>query len=220
MEADVLTVGDRSAVVGHRRHAGGGVLGLDGRQDRPPAGVQPDHSQFLAGHRRVVFHPRKRLDLPDAAAHRRRVRRRRALLRRPAAGAGVHAGLETRFRRWPGDRVHPHRSYDRQPVRRLPGARDRLARPVRRRRAAWPGRAVDPHLGAGIAALAAAPGPRRRCQEIARLGAADRSGDAARSDRAGVRNDTDPVPRPVQVSAQPDRVLAGQPGRPDRRRTA
>ena len=48
------------------------------------------------------------------------------------------------------------------------------------------------------------------------LGAADRPRDAARSDASGMRDHPDPLPRPVQVSAQPDRVLARQSRRADR----
>ena len=64
----------------------------------------------------LVFHPRRRLDLPGPVARRRGLRRRRPVLRRPAAGAGVHARQQTRLHRRPGDRLHPHRRDDRQPA--------------------------------------------------------------------------------------------------------
>jgi len=57
----------------------------------------------------------------------------------------------------------------------VPNARIGLARPVCRGCPAGAGGAGGAHVGAGIAALAAAPGPCRGCQDIAGLGAGDRS---------------------------------------------
>ena len=94
----------------------------------------------------------------------------------------------------------------------------RLATVVRDRRAAGAARSPGPPLGAGVAALALPPGPLRGSAQVARLGAADGTVRAAAADGRRRRSGRqEQLARPLQISAQPDRLLARQCRRADRR---
>ena len=77
---------------------------------------------------------------------------------------------------------------------------------------------LGPPLGAGVAALALPPGPLRGGAQVARLGAADGAVRAAVADGRRRRSDRqEQLARPLQISAQPGRLLARQCRRADRR---
>src|SRR5882724_7235059 len=109
-------------------------------------------------------------------------RRRWALLRGPAAGAGVHALLKTRLGRWHRDVRHPAWGRARCCDGR-PGRFRRVASIVRSRRIAGAARAAGPHLGTGVTALALPPGPLRGGTQVAGLGTADGAVRPADADR-------------------------------------
>src|SRR6202022_3470971 len=89
---------------------------------------------------------------------------------------------------------------------------------VRNRRTAGAACPAGPPLGAGIAALALPPGPLRGGAQVARLGAADGALYAAVADGRRRRSDhQEQLAWPLQISAQPDRLLARQCRRTDRR---
>ena len=98
-------------------------------------------------------------------------RRRRPLLRRPAAGPGVHADLQARLGRRTGHRRHPARRRPRRRAGRLHAERP-VAPAVRHWPAARAGRPAGAAVGPRIAALAGAAGPLRGGAQVARLGAA------------------------------------------------
>ena len=109
VEAHLRAVGHRADVVGPRRHHRRLCLGLAGRPHRPAQGLHRHGAELLDRHRPALFHAGQWLGLPDDLALLRRFRRRRPLLRRPAAGAGVHALVQARLGRRAGNLRHPAR---------------------------------------------------------------------------------------------------------------
>ena len=217
VEAHLRPVGHRADELGHRRHPRRLCLGLDRRPHRPPQGVHRHGAELLDRHRPALLHAGQRLDLPHDHALLRRLRRRRPLLRRPAAGAGIHADLQARLDRRAGDLRHPDR---RRPRR---GAGAPSCRPTsggccspsaccRRWSCCW-----------------CASGCRNRRAGSCRQGRVE---EARKSLAWALQVDpkTLPLPtagrgqggedqlvRPLQVSAQPAGVVARQCRRPDRR---
>ncbi len=223
MAADLLAGRGDPAVVRHRRGARRVLLGLGGRQDRPPQGLHPDRAQRGAGHRHHGAHPRperldQRLAVPGGVPPLGRHRQCGALRGRHAVGAGIHADQEARL----GRRADHHIAASGQHARRrrwvAPGPDHRLARHVPLRPGADRARADGALLGAGIAALADAEGPARGGAQIAGLGVDGRSeGDRPADDRSRGREGV--VVGTVQISPQRHRRLPGRPD-PDRRRRA
>ena len=115
VEAHLRPVGNRADEFRHRRHHRRLCLGLARRPHRPPHGLHRHRAEFLDRHRPALFHARQWLDLSRRHALLCRHRRRRALLRGPAAGAGIHALLQARLGRRHRDLRHPAR---RRPRRR------------------------------------------------------------------------------------------------------
>ena len=101
VEADLRPVGLRAAVVRRRRDPRRLHLGLD----RRPIGRREVFIgtvlNFSIATGLLYFTPDNGWIDFDGDALLRRHRRRRPLLRRPAAGPGVHADLQARLHRWP-----------------------------------------------------------------------------------------------------------------------
>ena len=121
VEAHLRAVGHRADEFRHRRDHRRLCLGLARRPHRPAHGLHRHGAELLDRHRPAVFHAGQWLDLSHYHALLRRHRRRRALLRRPAAGAGIHALLQARLGRRAGDLRHPARRRPRRGAGRLHG---------------------------------------------------------------------------------------------------
>ena len=182
VETHLRSVGNRADEFRNRRDHRRLCLGLACRSDRAAHRVHRHGPELLDRNGLALFHSRKWLDLSGGAAFLRRHRRRRTVLRGSAAGAGIHALLQTRLGWRSRDLRHSARCRlgcrDGRPRRRR-----RLAIAVRDRRAAGVPGAFGSSLGAGIAALAVPPGPLRGRPQVARLGAAGGTLRPAAADR-------------------------------------
>ena len=224
LATDLRPVGDDPAGIRSRRRARGILLGLDGRQDRPPQGVHGHRAERGDRHRHHGDDAgpgrlHSRLAVPGVLPLLRRLRQCRPDRGGHPAGTGIRPGVQARL----GERADHRAAAGGQSagcgVGRVSRTGDRLARPVPGRPRTGGAGADDPLLGARITALAAAHGPDGGGPQVARLGAAGRSAADHAADQHSRRGEGGAVGAVVPLSAQRGGILSHR-DQPDRRRRA
>ena len=216
MAPHLRQIGRNSALGGHRSHLRRHLLWAVGRCHRTAQGLHGHGHQLLGRHRYSGAHTPGRVALPGVLSLSRGLRRRRSLLRRSAAGAGIRSRLEARKNQRPGYGGNSDRPAARFGAGRVPGSRTRLARPVCHRPDPRPADAAHPHVGSRIAALAGRSGPAGGSAQILGMGLGSASRVPALADARYRDFQQAGLPRALPSSPQPAGFLGHQHRRADR----